>query len=179
MIKRIEGVKRSEGIACPIGVEDSGQATLRKQSAYRSFALLRGEIADDCSRLGDNSIIESFLHHPFALQCGLNVPTVPRYDCTLPLTIPNDAKAACALKKKAPQFCCGAIGRDVGLSGSGEVSGRRYFFSLSTTPVAKVYEDFEPCNRAEEANVNKCKLSFCGLESLSEDCFTNVSPKSY
>lgn len=94
--KRIEGVKRSEGIVCPRGATHSRKATLRTQSAYRSFASFRGEFADDRSRLGVCSIIEPSLHHPFALQCGLDVPTVPRYDYALPLTIPSSVKAAFA-----------------------------------------------------------------------------------
>ncbi len=105
--KRIEGVKRSEGIVCLLRATHPRQATLRTQSAYRSFASFRGGVADDRSRLGVCSIIEPSLHHPFALQCDLDVPTVSPYDHALPLTIPSSVKAAFAFMTSTPaSYAC-------------------------------------------------------------------------
>lgn len=73
--KRIEGVKRGEGIVCPKRATHSRQATLGIQSAYRSFASFRGEVADDRSRLDVYFIIKPCL--PIVLSPCSEVCTSP------------------------------------------------------------------------------------------------------
>lgn len=86
----------SRGHSLPKGRKNLRETILENFTSVSVARSFRVGVADDRSRLGVCSIIEPSLHHPFVLQCGLDVPTVPRYYCTLPLTIPNDAKEAFA-----------------------------------------------------------------------------------
>lgn len=102
-----------------------------------------GEVADDSSRLGDCSIIEPSLLHPFVLQCGLDVPTVPRYDCALPSIIPNSAKAAFAYKKESPAPWGLGLAAGAELSEGGDAKRSRPYHNIFI--VANLY----PCGKSK------------------------------
>lgn len=101
----------SEGIVCPKRATSSFERLTRTNSAYRSRSRFGAGSQMIAPAWNIYPNIGSSLRIPFVSQCDLLIPTVSLYDCTLPLTIPNDAKAsACAFpytpngvkKKKEP-----------------------------------------------------------------------------